>query len=97
MVKILYKSEENKIVAGVIGGLGEYYDVDPTILRLAYIIITIATGVFPAVVGYIIAVLIVPKKPITVHMHHTEKKTEKKEKKEEPNTEEPKTEELDLE
>jgi len=62
-MKKLYKSSDNKIISGVIGGLGEYYDVDPTILRLAYIIIAMATAGVPAVVGYIIAVLIVPKKP----------------------------------
>ena len=62
-MKKLYKSSDNKIISGVIGGLGEYYDVDPTILRLAYIIIAMTTACLPAVVGYIIAVLIVPKKP----------------------------------
>ena len=61
MTKRLYRSKENKIFAGVIGGLGEYFDVDPTILRLLWLVILIATAVIPGVIVYIIAVYIVPK------------------------------------
>jgi len=74
MTKRLYKSKEDKVVAGVIGGLGDYFDIDPTILRLAYIILAVVTALIPAVIGYIIAALIVPNKPDhKVHeVHHTE-------------------------
>ena len=61
-MKKLYKSNTNKVFAGVIGGIGEYFDIDPTILRLSYVLISILTGLFPALIGYIIAVTIVPKK-----------------------------------
>ena len=61
-MKKLYRSEENKIFAGVIGGVGEYYDIDPTVLRLAYILIAIFTAGFPALLGYIVAILVVPKR-----------------------------------
>lgn len=74
MAKKLYKSDDNKVFAGVIGGIGEYFDIDPTILRLGYILITIMTGLVPAIIGYIIAVLVVPKKPYIHHVEHTEKK-----------------------
>lgn len=60
----LYKSKTNKVVSGVIGGLGEYFDIDPVILRLAYLIIVIATGVIPGILAYIIAGMIVPEKPL---------------------------------
>ncbi|MFZ2621402.1 MAG: PspC domain-containing protein [Minisyncoccia bacterium] len=70
-MKKLYKSNTDKVFAGVIGGLGEYFDIDPTILRLAYILITILTGLIPSIIGYFVAVLIVPNKPH--HTHHTEK------------------------
>lgn len=82
-MKKLYKSEENKVFAGVLGGVGEYFDIDPTILRLGYILITIMTGFFPAIIGYIIAVLVVPKKPLIHHMNHTEKHEHKEETKSE--------------
>jgi phage shock protein C len=72
MTKKLYKSDTDKVLAGVIGGLGEYLDMDPTILRLAYILITVLTGVVPAIVAYFIAVLVVPNKPAVHHINQTE-------------------------
>lgn len=72
MTKRLYKSNDNKVFAGVIGGVGEYFDIDPTILRLAYILIAITTHIIPAIIAYIVACFIVPKKPHTHTVHHTE-------------------------
>jgi len=73
-MKKLYKSNTDKVFAGVLGGVGEYFDIDPTLLRLAYILVTILTGVGPAIIAYIIAALVVPKKPTEYHVHHTENK-----------------------
>ena len=78
-MRILYKSNKNKVVSGVLGGLGEYYDIDPTILRLGFLIIVIMSGLFPGVIAYIIAVFIVPNRPVVHHMHHTEKHEHKQE------------------
>ncbi|KKR43660.1 MAG: hypothetical protein UU10_C0021G0007 [Parcubacteria group bacterium GW2011_GWF1_40_6] len=61
-MKRLYKSDTNKIISGVLGGTGEYFEVDPTLLRLAYVLIAILTAFIPAIIGYIIAAIIVPKK-----------------------------------
>lgn len=61
-MKKLYRSKKNKLIAGVIGGIGEFFDVDPTILRLLWILIVIFTGVLPGIVVYIIAALIIPEK-----------------------------------
>lgn len=63
-MKRLYKSKNDKIISGVIGGLGEFYMIDPTLLRLGYIVLVILTGVFPGIVAYIIASIIVPDKPL---------------------------------
>lgn len=76
MKKRLYKSKDDKIFSGVIGGIGEYFDIDPTILRLLYILIAVMTALFPAIIGYIIAALVVPKRPEVHHMQHTEAKPE---------------------
>ncbi len=84
--KKLYRSDTDKVLAGVIGGLGEYFDIDPTILRLGYLLIAVATAVFPAIIAYFVACLIVPKKPHVHHMHHTEKH-EHNHKEEEPKSE----------
>lgn len=60
--KRLYKSNSNKVLAGVIGGLGDYADIDPTVLRLIWLLIVIITGFIPGLLVYLIAILIVPKK-----------------------------------
>ena len=62
-MKKLYKSDKNKIFAGVIGGIGEYFDVDPVVLRLVWLLLIVFTGFVPGIIVYFIAVLIVPKKP----------------------------------
>ncbi len=61
-VKRLYKSTTNKVVTGVIGGLGEYLNVDPVILRLVYILMTAFTGFVPGLVAYMVLALIVPSR-----------------------------------
>ena len=58
------------MIAGVIGGVGEYLETDATVLRLAYILIAIVTGVVPATLAYLIAWAIVPDH---IGVHHTEK------------------------
>lgn len=59
-MKRLYLSEDKKI-AGVCGGLGEYFDIDPSLVRLAWLVMTVITGVFPGVIAYIVAMVIIPK------------------------------------
>ena len=61
-MKRLYKSDTNKVFAGVIGGVGEYFEIDPTLPRLAYLLLAILTAFVPAVIGYLIAMVIVPKR-----------------------------------
>lgn len=60
----LYRSNKDKWIAGIIGGLGEYLGIDATILRVAFIIFALATGGFPGIVGYILAIIIIPKAPL---------------------------------
>lgn len=62
-MKKLYRSQINKVWGGVIGGLGEYFDVDPVLLRLAWLLVVILTGVVPGLIVYLIALVIVPKPP----------------------------------
>ena len=46
------------------GGLGEFFGVDPTLLRLGYLILTVFTGFVPGIIGYLLAILIVPEASI---------------------------------
>ena len=60
MKKRLYKIEEGKKLCGVCGGIAEYFDIDPTIVRLLWIILLFCVGT--GVLAYIIAAIIMPKK-----------------------------------
>jgi phage shock protein PspC (stress-responsive transcriptional regulator) len=62
-MKKLHRSRTDRKIAGVCGGLGEYLEVDPTIVRLLAIVFGIATGIFPFLIGYIIAWFVVPERP----------------------------------
>lgn len=64
-VKKLYRSDKDKTIAGIVGGLGEYFEIDPTVLRLMVLFFIFITGVVPGVIAYVIALLIVPKRPQT--------------------------------
>lgn len=59
--KKLYRSRKNRILAGVLGGFGDYFNLDPTILRIAWILVTLFTGFFPGVIAYFLAILIIPE------------------------------------
>ena len=59
-MKKLTRSKSNKMVSGVLGGLGSYFDVDPVIFRLLFALLLVATGVFPGILIYIVAILIIP-------------------------------------
>ena len=61
--KKLYRSTNNKMIAGVCGGLAEYFNVDPSIIRLIYVVLTIFTVAFPGIIIYIIAALVMPQDP----------------------------------
>ncbi len=60
--KELTRSKNERIVAGVIGGVSEYFDVDATLLRIIFLLVLALTGFAPGVVAYIIAALIMPEK-----------------------------------
>ncbi len=61
MAKKLYRSRRNSMIAGICGGLGEYLNVDPTIMRLAAVLLVFADGI--GLIAYIIAWIIVPRNP----------------------------------
>ena len=60
--KRLYRSKRNRIIAGVCGGIGEYFNVDPVLIRLIWVILTLITGVVLGIVAYLIAWLIMPER-----------------------------------
>ncbi len=62
MEKRLYKSSTNKVFCGVLGGIGEFFDIDPTIIRLAYCALSIFSAGFPGVLLYIVMAFVIPKR-----------------------------------
>ncbi|RDE15370.1 MAG: PspC domain-containing protein [Candidatus Thorarchaeota archaeon] len=59
--KKLFRSKKNRVLAGVCGGIAEYLGVDPTIVRLLWVLFTLLYGA--GLLGYIIAILIIPEQP----------------------------------
>lgn len=74
--KRLYKSRDNKVISGVMGGLGEYFDVDPVLFRVAFIAMSVFTALFPGVLAYILMSLVMPEKPQEVKEEKKEKVSE---------------------
>ena len=60
-MKKLYRSQKNKMIAGIFGGLGEIFNIDPTLLRLIFVFIGLATAVIPLVLAYLVGWIIIPK------------------------------------
>lgn len=60
-VKRLYRSGSSRMIAGVCGGLADYLGVDPTLVRLVYVALSIFSAAFPGILVYIIAWLLIPE------------------------------------
>lgn len=60
-MKRLYKSSTDKKLAGVCGGIAEYFNIDPTIVRLLWALISLAYGT--GIIAYIVCAFVIPEKP----------------------------------
>ena len=64
-MKKLYRSNKNRVLAGVCGGLGEYFEVDPVFVRLIWVLASIFMGAgILGVLAYLIAAMIIPQNPV---------------------------------
>ena len=61
MNKRLYKSNENKMLDGGCGGIGKYFGMDPTLVRLAWVLFCALGG--SGVIAYLLAAIIIPRRP----------------------------------
>lgn len=57
--KKLYKSDINKMISGVCGGIAEYFSIDPTLVRLGWVLFSFLGG--SGIIAYIIAAIIIPR------------------------------------
>ncbi len=63
--KRLYRSRTERQIAGICGGIGLYFEVDPVLVRLALVAATCLTGFLPGIIAYLLAWIIVPEEPHT--------------------------------
>jgi phage shock protein C len=61
--KRLYRSRSERMLAGVCGGIGDYFDVDPTVIRLLFVVFALVIG--GGILLYIILLILVPLEPET--------------------------------
>jgi phage shock protein C len=59
--KKLFRSQENKMIAGICGGIGEYFEIDPNLIRILWMLFSFAGGA--GVLAYIVAYIIIPERP----------------------------------
>ena len=61
MAKRLYRNKQDKMIAGVCSGLGDYFDIDPTVVRLAWVVFAFFAG--GGIIAYLIGMIIIPYGP----------------------------------
>jgi phage shock protein PspC (stress-responsive transcriptional regulator) len=59
----LYRSRRNKVLAGVCGGLANWLGWDPTLVRVAYVLLSVLSAGFPGILTYLILWVFMPKAP----------------------------------
>ena len=74
--KRLYRSEKNKVFAGVLGGIGEYAGIDPVLIRVLYVVLTAFTGLAPAIIAYLITLFVVPRRVHTAFVPEAHEREE---------------------
>lgn len=62
--KRLYRSRRNRMIAGVCGGIAEYFNWDPTVVRIVFVLSILLPG--PQVIAYLVAWLVIPNAPDAV-------------------------------
>ena len=59
--KKLYRSRSKRMICGVCGGVGDYLNIDPTVIRLLWVVLSFVG--FAGIIAYIIAAIIIPEEP----------------------------------
>ncbi|MFA7198742.1 MAG: PspC domain-containing protein [Methanoculleus sp.] len=61
MAKKLTRSTSDRWIAGICGGIGEYLEIDPNVIRVIWVVLTVLTTIFPGVLIYILLWIILPE------------------------------------
>jgi phage shock protein C len=63
MGRSLQRSKTDRMIAGVCGGIARSYGWDPTLVRIAYVLVSIVSAAFPGILFYIILWALIPEEP----------------------------------
>ncbi len=63
-MKQLRRSNKNRMIAGVCGGIAEYFNLDPGMVRIVYVLLSILSVAFPGILVYLILWVIIPRSDI---------------------------------
>ncbi len=59
--KKLLRSRTESMLAGVCGGIANYFDLDPSLVRIAYVVLSVLSAAFPGILVYIILWIVIPE------------------------------------
>lgn len=62
----LRRSRTNRMIAGVVGGLAEHFRIDPTLLRVIYVVGSVVSAAFPGILVYLLLWVLIPEADQTV-------------------------------
>lgn len=62
MSKRLYRSKTDSMLAGICGGIAEYFQLDPTLVRIGYILVSALSAAFPGILVYLILWIVIPQR-----------------------------------
>ncbi len=87
-MKKLYRSKDDKFIFGVLGGIAEYFETDPVIVRVGFVVLSVICHIFPMIVAYIILAIIMPAHPKVPQIEVTPMPMKTEENKSDENTKE---------
>lgn len=65
-MKKIYRSKSQKMISGVCGGIAHYFNIDPTIVRLVWVLVSIFSTAIPGLIIYLICVIVIPDEPDSI-------------------------------
>lgn len=60
----LYRSRDNRMIGGICAGLGEYFNIDPTLIRLVFVFLTLIGFGGAVLIAYLVMLIVVPEEPL---------------------------------
>lgn len=64
MNKKLYRSRNDKMISGVCAGIAHYLNIDPTLVRVIYAVLSVSTAFIPCLILYIVLAIVIPQEPM---------------------------------